>query len=153
MTRRSLLSPATSVRLTVAKEVVTTDRSGSVGKFPKASSNIPEAVVSGDIIIRRRPEECASIGFEGLAGETCHWDGVEQYGSVVSWAKSKACDRSMSATAEWVGVRCIGPTTPNNKSQSSDSRGSEQRRGDKARWVSMRFYLSSVGVVSASGGA
>ena len=95
-------------RLTVLKEVVTTDRSGSVGKSPKASSNIPEAVFIGDIFGRGGSNECASNGSEDLAGEARHRDSVEQYGSVVSFAKCKACERSLSTTAVWIGVQCIG---------------------------------------------
>ena len=105
-------------RLTVNKEGVTTDRSGSVGESPKAFSNIPGTVLSGDIFFLRRSdwrvsvweedicvtsaitaehrfkshrigsEECASYGSKDLAGEARRWDSVEQYGSVVSLARS-----------------------------------------------------------------
>jgi hypothetical protein len=73
----------------------------------EVSAYAARVVVQRLHIIRRRSEECASGGSEGLAGEARHRDGVEQYGSVVHEEKSKACDGSSSGTAVGAGM-CIG---------------------------------------------
>ena len=85
-------------------------------------------------------------------------DSIEQHGSVVSLAMRKALNRSLLAAAGWTGVQYIGSTTPITKTQELASAlcmelCTEHMREDNARRASMRFYLSSVGVVSAGGGA
>ena len=144
-------------RHTISKEGVTADRSVSVGKSSKASSNVPEAVLSGDTI-RVESEERASTGSEDSAGEARRRDSVEQHGSVVQLVNSKACNRCLSATAVWTGVQYIGSSTTITKSQERASARSvelcsEHVREDNARLVPMRFNSSSVGVATAHGGA
>ena len=99
-------------------------------------------------------EECASYGSKDLAGEARRWDSVEQYGSVVSLARSKACDRSLSTTAAWTGGRCIGSTKVITKFQVLASVQAvelypEHICKDDVRRAPMRFYSTSVGVATA----